>query len=313
MTRLAMLGAGSLGGLFAHHLALGGADVHVIDLWEEHVEAIRTYGLRIQTGGEIITSPVRKATTRVEEVGPVDVLVLFVKTNASRAALASASPMVGPDTVIVTLQNGLGNAEVIRELYPRQTVLYGLTTLTADLLMPGLIAPRSTEGGVTDLWTVDPKNLKPVGHFVELLTRGGITARVTPDIDLSIWKKLVVNCALNGLCAITDLTCEQLCAQEDIWKILDKIADETSALARARGVLLESKNARSFLREVAQASAEHYPSMVFDIRKKRPTEIDSLNNAIVRGSQSIGLDASANQAVVALIKSMELNYHTLRH
>ncbi len=313
MTRLAMLGAGSLGGLFAHHLALGGADVHVIDLWKDHVEAIRTYGLRLQTGDEIITSPVRKATTRAEEVGPVDVLVLFVKTNASREALASASPMVGPETVIVTLQNGLGNAEVIRELYPRQTVLYGLTTLTADLLMPGLIAPRSTEGGMTDLWTVDSKNLKPVGHFVKLLTSGGITARVTPDIDLSIWKKLVVNCALNGLCAITDLTCEQLCAQEGIWKILDKIADETSALARARGVLLESKNARSFLREVAQASAEHYPSMVFDIRKKRPTEIDSLNNAIVRGSQSIGLDASANQVVVALIKTLELNYHTPRH
>ncbi|MCX7266514.1 MAG: ketopantoate reductase family protein [Limnohabitans sp.] len=135
----------------------------------------------------------------------------------------------------------------------------------------------------------------------------------TPGIDLSIWKKLVVNCALNGLCAITDLTCEQLCAQADIWNFLDKISDETSALARARGVLLESTSAREFLRKVAHASAEHYPSMVFDIRNKRPTEIDSLNNAIVQGSQSLGLDASANQAVVALIKSMESNYHTPRH
>ena len=313
MTRLAMLGAGSLGALFAHHLALGGADVHVVDLWEEHVDAIRTNGLRVQTGGTTTISPIRKATTRVEEVGPVDMLVLFVKTNASRAALASAKSMVGPNTVIVTLQNGLGNAEVIRELYPQQTVLYGLTTLTADLLMPGLIAARSTEDGMTDLWTVNPDDLQPVQHFVDLLTRGGISARVTPNIDLSIWKKLVVNCALNGLCAITNLTCGQLCAQKEIWNLLDRITDETSALARACGIPLEAAEAREFLRGVAQASAEHYPSMVFDVRKKRPTEIDSFNNAIVLGSQSLGMDASANQTVSALIKSIEANYASMRH
>jgi len=194
---------------------------------------------------------------------------------------------------------------VIRELYPRQTVLYGLTTLTADLLRPGLIAPRSTEGGITDVWTVNPGDLQPVQRFVDLLTRGGIAARVAPDIDLSIWKKLVVNCALNGLCAVTDLTCGQLCAQAEVWPLLDHIADETAALARARGVPLQDAQALGFLRDVARASAEHYPSMVFDVRKRQPTEIDSFNNAIVRGGQSLGLDVSANQTVVALIRSIE--------
>jgi 2-dehydropantoate 2-reductase len=312
MTRLVVLGAGSLGGFFAHHLALGGADVHVVDLWEEHVNAIRANGLQLQIGETVITSPVRQATTRAAEVGVVDVVVLFVKTNATRAALTSAKPMVGPKTVLVTLQNGLGNAEVIRELYPKQTVLYGLTTLTADLLAPGRVAPRSTESGVTDVWTLDPSNPEPVRQFVDLLNRGGIAACVAPDIDLSIWRKLVVNCALNGLCAITDLTCGQLCAQPEIWPLLDRIADEVSALARARGVPLETTAAREFLRKVAKASAAHYPSMVFDLRKKRPTEIDSFNNAIVRGCAALGLDASANQTVVALVKSVEANFSTVR-
>lgn len=313
MTRLAMLGAGSLGSLFAHHLALGGADVHIVDLFEEHVSAICSSGLRLDVGGQTIVSPVSRATVQANSLGVMDVVVLFVKTNASRTALQTARCMVGPRTVLVTLQNGLGNAELIQEIFPGNTVLYGLTTLTADLLEPGLIAPRSTEHGVTDVWTVSPSNVEAVERFVKTLKRGGIVARVAPDIDLSIWKKLAVNCALNGLCAITDLTCGQLCAQDQMWPLLDRIAKETAALARGRGVHLTDSAATNFLRTVAKSSAEHYPSMVFDVRRKRITEVDSFNGAVVRGSKALGIDASANQTVMALIKAIEANYGIFRH
>ncbi|CAN5470516.1 2-dehydropantoate 2-reductase [soil metagenome] len=312
--RIVMLGAGALGGLFAHHLALGGADLVCVDTDAAHVAAIRAHGLRLRMADGEHVSPVRAAQADFAGIGVVDVLVLFVKGYASREALMSvrsvqsAQPVVGPHTVIVTLQNGLGNAQVVREAFPAQHVLYGLTTLTSDMAAPGVISPRSTAAGVTDVWTLDPSNLAPAEAFVALLNRGGIAARVTPDIDRSIWKKLVVNCAFNGLCAVTDLSCGQLRDQPASWPVLDGICDEVTALAAAEGVMVDAAEARAFLRDVAAASRAHHPSMVQDMRAGRRTEIEKLNGAVLRGSERHGLAAPVNRMAHALVSAMEANH-----
>lgn len=305
--RIVMLGAGALGGLFAHHLVLGGADLVCVDTDAAHVAAIRQHGLRLRTAGGEHVSPVRAAQTGFAGIGTADVLVLFVKGYASREALVSAQSVVGPDTVIVTLQNGLGNAQRVREAFPAQHVLYGLTTLTSDRVAPGTISPRSTAAGVTDVWTLDPSKLGPVEAFVALLNRGGIAARVTPDIDRSIWKKLAVNCAFNALCAVTDLSCGQLSDQPAIWPVLDGICDEVVALAAAEGVAIDRADARGFLRDVAAASRAHHPSMVQDVRAGRRTEIENLNGAVLRGSERHGLAAPFNRMAHALVRAMEAN------
>lgn len=313
--RIVMLGAGALGGLFAHHLVRGGADLVCVDTDAAHVAAIRQHGLRLRTADGDHVSPVRAAQTDFTGIGAVDVLVLFVKGYASREALVSARAapwVVGPHTVIVTLQNGLGNAQVVREVFPAQQVLYGLTTLTGDMLAPGVIAPRSTTAGVTDVWTLDPSERAPVEAFVALLNRGGIAARVMPDIDRSIWKKLVVNCAFNGLCAVTDLRCGQLGDAPAIWPVLDGICDEVVALAAAEGVKVDAAQARAFLREVAAASRDHHPSMVQDVRAGRPTEIESLNGVVLRGSERHGLAAPFNRMVHALVCAVEANHGAVR-
>ena len=305
--RIVMLGAGALGGLFAHHLVQGGADLVCVDTDTAHVAAIRRHGLRLRTAEGENVSPVRAAQTDFAGIGVVDALVLFVKGYASREALMSAQPVVGPRTVIVTLQNGLGNAQVVREVFPAQHVLYGLTTLTGDMAEPGVISPRSTAAGVTDVWTLDPSDLAPVEAFVALLNRGGIAAQVMPDIDRSIWKKLVVNCAFNGLCALTDLNCGQLSDPPAIWPVLDGICDEVMALAAAEGVTVDAAEARAFLRGVAAASRAHYPSMVQDVRAGRRTEIENLNGAVLRGSERHGLAAPFNRMVHALVGAVEAN------
>ncbi|MES2533509.1 MAG: 2-dehydropantoate 2-reductase [Pseudomonadota bacterium] len=306
--RIVMLGAGALGGLFAHHLAMGGADLVCVDTDAAHVAAIRAHGLRLRMADGEQVSPVRAAQTGFAGIGVVDLLVLFVKGHASREALEAARPVVGPHTVIVTLQNGLGNAQVVRAMFPAQHVLYGLTTLTSDRMAPGVISPRSTAAGVTDVWTLDPSDLAPVDAFVALLKRGGIAARVTPDIDRSIWKKLVVNCAFNGLCAVTDLSCGQLGDQPAIWPVLDGICDEVLALAAAEGVAIDGAEARAFLRDVAAASRAHHPSMVQDVRARRRTEIDNLNGAVLRGCERHGLAAPFNRMAHALVSAVEANY-----
>lgn len=310
--RIVMIGCGALGGLFAHHLVLGGAEVHVVDTDGAHAAAIRAQGLRLQRHDSTETSPLRSAFADVSSLqaalggAPVDVLVLFTKTWASDAALASARPLVSPRTVLVTLQNGLGNPERLRNAFPGQPVLYGLTTLTSDLLAPGLIEPRSTASGVTDVWALDEADTgAALTAFVALLQRGGIAARVAPDIALSVWKKLVVNCGFNGLCAVADLRCGELMADAAMAPVLDGIADEVAALARAHGVALADAQAREFLQQVGEVSRAHFPSMVYDLRARRATEIETLNGAVQREAARLGLAAPANRLVHGLVKAVE--------
>ncbi|MFY9512766.1 MAG: 2-dehydropantoate 2-reductase [Rubrivivax sp.] len=306
--RIAMLGCGALGGLFAHHLALAGARVAAIDTWAEHAAAIREHGLRLQIGGRIVNSPLREAHTDAAALQgePVDLLFLFTKSYASREALEAARPLVGPATVLLTLQNGLGNPQLMHEMFPQQTVLYGVTTLTSDTLAPGLIEPRSTTGGVTDICALDGQDDSgALARFVALLQRGGIAASAAADIDLAVWKKLVINCAFNGLCAVADLNCGQLVADARMWPVLDGIAAEVAQLARARGVALADAEAAQFLRRVADASKAHYPSMVDDLRHRRRTEIDGLNGAVLRACSALGLDAPANRLVHGLVSAVE--------
>ena len=310
--RVLMLGTGALGGLFAHHLLLGGAEVCALDIWQEHVEAISRDGLRLQVDGREVVSPLKRATTSPRDAGIADLVVLFVKGYDSREALASVRPAVAPHTVFVTLQNGLGNPQLVREMFPANPVLFGLTTLTSDVLGPGRIEPRSTASGVTDVWALDAGDTAPLHSFVALLNRGGISARVNPQIELSVWKKLVVNCALNGLCAVTDLNCGQMDDEEAMRQVLDGIADEVSLLARSKGIALDAALARSFLKEVTEASLEHYPSMVYDVRRRRRTEIENMNGAIVRESEQHGLAAPFNRVVYGLVRAVEGSYTSTR-
>ncbi len=313
--RIVMVGCGALGGLFAHHLALGGAELAVLDTDAAHVAAIQQHGLQLQTSAGRVASPLRAAYGNAAAVADAlhgqtpDFLVLFTKTWASRAALAAAASLAGPQTVLVTLQNGLGNPQLLRECMPAQPVLYGLTTLTSDRLAPGVIEPRSTQAGVTDLWTLDAAQAEAGGalpRFVDVLQRGGIHARMARDIDRSVWKKLVVNCAFNGLCAVGGLRCGELLAAPGMRPVFDGIAVEVAQVARASGVALDDAEALAFLHQVADASRAHHPSMVDDLRQRRPTEIDSLNGAVCRQAERLGVTVTANRLVHALVRAVEI-------
>lgn len=308
--QIAMVGAGALGGVFAHHLARGGAAVVVLDRWAEHVAAMQDHGLRLRIGGQDQSARLRLATTDPKEAaralpGGADMLILFTKTAATDAALAAAAPLVGPQTVLVTLQNGIGNAERMAAAYPGHPVLFGLTTLTGDVLAPGHVEARSTTAGDTDIWRLAPEDDASLAALIAALDQGGIAARAQPQILHSIWKKLAVNCALNGLCAVTGLTCGGLTGQPGIWPTLDAIADEVAAVATAKGIALDAAEARAFLRKVNAAALSHYPSMVSDIAAHRPTEIPTLNEAVTREGARLGIPTPANALVTALVRAVE--------
>ena len=305
--KVAVMGCGAMGGLFAAHLAEAAGDaratdVWAIDIWAAHVAAIAASGLEIHSAGSSRTVALR-ATTDPATPGLADAVMIFVKHRDTHAAAAAARPLVGPGTLLVTVQNGLGNVELIRTLYPHNPLLFGFTPLTSVVQRPGAIT--ASGAGVTCLWPDDGTVTPAMEAFCTLLARGGIAAALTPDILTEIWKKLVVNCCLNPVCALTGITVGAAWDHEHSRALMDGVMGEVVDLAQARGIPLDAASARAYLTSTAGAARSHYPSMVSDVRAQRPTEIGALNGAILRQSLERGLPAPCNQALVALVQMTE--------
>ena len=305
--KVGIVGAGAMGSLFASHLVDGGAEVWAFDQWREHIDAIEKHGLIVKrTGSERAIR--MKATADASAAGPCDAVLVMVKYHQTVPAMRASAPMIGPHTTIITLQNGLGNVENITSAYPANRVVFGLTTLTCEMLGPGKIEASYSNRGETYLWPADRRPNEAVAPFCTHLNAGGINAALAPDIELRIWKKLIVNCCLNTMCAITGLTVGKLIEQPSCWPLLDGVADEISAVAIAKRIPLEREIARDFLRHVAEEARAHYPSMLIDVRRRRQTEVDCLNGAVLREAGRLGIPAPYNQALYSTIRVIESTY-----
>jgi 2-dehydropantoate 2-reductase len=302
--RFVILGAGAMGSLFAAHVARAEAQTWVCDKWQEHVDAIRARGLVVRRDGRETVIPLR-ATCDPGEPGTAEVLMIFVKYNQTKHALDSARRLVGPQTALLTLQNGLGNVDLIREAFPANRIFYGFTTLTSELLGPGRIEASYAGRGETYFWAQDGRQDAELEALRALLERAGINAIIAPDIELMIWKKLIVNCCLNTLCAITGLSVGQLADHAESWPVLEGVADEIVAVARRKGISLDRAQAHGFLRSVAHEARDHFPSMLVDVKQGRQTEIECLNGAIIREAARIGMATPFNRTLYSVIRLME--------
>jgi 2-dehydropantoate 2-reductase len=297
--KLAIVGCGAMGRLFAAHLAAAGKEVWAYDIWAEHVAALARDGVIVHRGG---THRVVKLNATADATAPgiVDVALIFTKFGATRDAAIAAKKLIGPATLLVTLQNGLGNVEIIRTSYPDNPLLFGFTPLTSEVRAPGVI--EASGAGRTCLWSNSGIVTPAMTMFCESLTQSGIDAALTPDIQTEIWQKLIVNCCFNPVCALTDLTVGQAMAQPDTATLIDGVCAEILALASAIGVVLNAQVARRYLQDIGTSARDHFPSMVADMRARRLTEIDCLNGAILRGCQHHGIPAPFNQSLVSLIR-----------
>ncbi len=307
MTRVAIIGSGAMGSLFAAHFADAGAEVWAFDGWREHIEAMRRDGLRIRaTCGE--RKVALRATSDAREPGIVDIALVMVKFRQTRETVAAALPMIGKQTLLVTLQNGIGNVEAIRAAAPDNRILFGLTTLTSEMLGPGSIEASYANKGETYLWPSDGRADADCEALAALLDRAGVPTRLAPDIELRIWKKLVVNCCYNPLCAITGHSVGELIARPEVWPVLDALTDEIVAAAQRNRIPLERAEAGRFLRQVGEEARAHFPSMLIDVRRKRLTEIDCLNGAVLRECERHGIAAPLNRAFIDMIRAVEASW-----
>ena len=303
--KIVIIGAGAMGGLFAARLAAAGEDVSVVDVWAEHVEAIRTQGLILETGEGVIKA-LPAAASRSEDLAvAADLVIIFVKSAMTEAAARSAQTLLGSAGRVLTLQNGLGNAETIAALVGAERVLAGTTAQGATLLGPG----RIRHGGRGD--THIGRLAGPVDDFCReaaaILTRAGIPAFAEDAVQSLIWGKLVINAGINALTALLRYGNGQLNDHEETRELVKLAVTEAVQVAAAAHIPLPYGDAVEKVLAVAAATATNRSSMLQDILHGRITEIDAINGALVREGIRLAVPTPVNRTLTLLIKALEKN------
>lgn len=304
--KIAIIGAGAMGMLFGAKLQLAGNDVTMVDVVPTVLDAISANGIIMREGDNVRNVPIKAG--RAEDVeGWVDLAILFTKTLYSKSALTSAvNTFVGPDTYILTLQNGIGNVELIRSFVKLEKVLVGVTNYASDVEGPGKIAP--TGDGYVKLMSANLED-SPMLHSVEqALSQAGLQTTVTPQVFEAIWEKVGFNAAVNSMTAICRIPVGGVGITEEGRKLAFHIADETAAVAQAHGVQILAENIHASLNNAFGAHKDHFTSMAQDVLKKRRTEVAYINGGIVRKAAEKGLQVPYTEAVYDLLRVIEETY-----
>ncbi|GAW92083.1 ketopantoate reductase family protein [Calderihabitans maritimus] len=303
--KIGIIGAGAIGSLFGGLLAENGNDVWLYNRRKEHVQVLKEKGLTIVSAEGRRTIPV-KATTKPQDMGILDLAVILVKFPDTEKALEDVAGNLGRDTLVMTLQNGLGNVEKIMKKVERHRVIAGVTSHGSTLLAPGEIYHAGK--GPTYLGALEETSVSRVQEVVDLFNRSGIDTKLSDNIIKMLWKKLVANVGINPLTALTGLPNGKLLFYPELADIMRGAVEETVRVAEAKGIDLELEDPFAYVASVCRATAENKSSMLQDVLNRRPTEIDAINGAVVREAEKLSEEVPFNRVLTNLVKVLERRY-----
>jgi len=305
--KIAIVGTGAMGSVYAALFAAAGHEVWAIDRWKDHVEAMRSRGLRVEGASGDRTVRLN-ATTDARDAGPCDLVVLATKAMHVAAAAASLTPLLKNETPVLSIQNGLGGPETAASVLGKDRVMVGVVGgFGASMRAPGHAHHNGMElvrlgeyggmsgGGIT-------ARLKQVE---EVWASAGFRVKVFDDIDQLVWEKLICNCSVSGPCAVSNLTVGEVMADPDMAKISADCATEAFNVARKKGVRLGFDDPVVYTREFASKIPGARPSVLLDLMAGRTSEIDVINGSIPRVGRSIGVAAPVNEAITGLVRAKE--------
>ncbi len=295
--RVVVLGTGALGCLFAAHLAAH-AEVWMLGTWAEALAAVERAGICIQEGERSWQTRVQ-ATDDPDAVPPADVAILVVKSHQTERAAAWAARCLGACGLAISLQNGLDNGSQLAAAVGEGRSTIGVTFEGATVLAPGQV--RHAGRGPTLIG--ETRATAPgVARLVKLLQQAGFEAQATAEIEGIAWGKAVVNAAINPLSALLGVSNGELLANADRRSLLATLAQEAAAVAAAHGLALPFFNPVARVEQVCRATALNHSSMLQDVERGRPTEIDSINGIIVAEGKRLNVATPANETVWRLVR-----------
>jgi 2-dehydropantoate 2-reductase len=299
-----IMGAGAMGSLYGGLLAFSGEEVWLVDIWKEHIEAIGSKGLTIEEKGQEKNSRVN-ATVDVSSIGKADLVIFFVKTYHMEKAVSDALVLEKEHTAFLTLQNGLGNEEVLFKQVNPTKVLLGVTNHGATLLGPGKI--RHAGWGKTFIGELDHQMTDRVTEIARMFQKAGLETEVSSNIQRLVWEKLLINIGINPLAAVTRLKNGELLDHPETLRLMDLMVSEAVEVARRKGIPIEG-NPLEKVKAVAEATRDNRCSMGQDLDNKRRTEIDAINGAVVREAERMKISVPYNLMISNLIRVIERTY-----
>ncbi len=305
--KIAIVGTGAMGSVYAGLLGRAGHEVWAIDVWPEHLDAIASRGLTVSgASGRFVVDSLHTGRSPAD-AGPCDVWVIATKAADVEAVTAQIPPLLRPDDMVIAFQNGLGAGERVARHVPAEQVLIGIAEgFGSSIPEPGhvhhegmrLIRVGELGGGITDRLVGLKKSWRDAGFNVKAFT----------DVQLMIWEKFLCNVTLSAPTAAFDVTVGQLMANPETWTIALGCAMEAFRLGAARGVGFTFDDPITYVTEFSATIPNTSPSMRLDHLARRRSEIDVINGQVVELSRELGLEAPYNETLCAIIRGREARF-----
>ena len=309
--RIAVVGAGAMGSVYAGLLASAGNDVWAVDVDAAHIEAIRAGGLRVEGASGDRTARIG-ATTDAADVVEAELVVVATKAFDAEAAARSALPLVGEGTTVLTIQNGLGAADVVAEVVGAERLMVGVAGgFGASLVGPGhahhhgleLVRVGERAGPATER----------TERIAEVWRAAGFTVKTYDDVERLLWEKLICNACYAGVGGLLELTIGGVIDNPEAWSVARRCAQEALDVGRTCGVALEIDDCAAYVRDYGVPIADARPSLLLDLLAGKPTEVEWINGSVVRRGAALGVPAPANELITTLVLAKQRGRrHSLR-
>jgi 2-dehydropantoate 2-reductase len=300
--KIAVIGAGAMGSLFAGRLAACGADVSLVEVNPAQIDAVRERGLRLTMDGkdEVHDLPIGSAGSYT---GTFDLLIVFTKGMHTQAAMQAASHLIGPNTLALTVQNGLGNVELIQTVIPRQRIIKGMTNWPATVVETGHVTVPGS--GEVHLWPAAGGRSLRFDEVCRVLNDAGLNCLADQSVDASIWEKVSFNAALNSVAAVTGMTVGEMGDSQEAREIIFAILEEALATASALGVEVDRQRTRQSVEYALANHRHHKPSMLQDRLAGRPMEISTITGAVAAEADRHAVPAPVTATLAKILRLIE--------
>ncbi|TGD98671.1 ketopantoate reductase family protein [Methylobacterium nonmethylotrophicum] len=304
MAKVAIVGCGAMGSVYAALMTSAGHAVHAVTLWPDHAAAMREKGLRVEGASGDRTVRLASAGTTTEGIGACDLVIIATKAFDVAAAARSCAPLIGEATVVQTIQNGLGSPETAATVIDPDRIAVGVVGgFGASMRGPGHAHHNGLEMIRFGAFAGLPRARLEASAAV--WESAGFTVRLFDDIGRMVWEKLIMNVTFSGTTTLTGLTIGGVMADPDAWQVAQACAREAIAVAGAMGIALDVGDPVEHIRRLGGKIPDARPSMLLDHRAGRRGEVEAINGSIPRLGRAHGVPTPVNATVVALIKARE--------
>ena len=301
--KICIVGTGAMGSVYAGLLATAGNEVWAVDRWADHIAAIRKNGLKIDGKSGKRTVPLN-ATQDTVEVGSCDLVIIATKAADVDQAAKSAKALLGRDTDVLPIQNGLGSAEKVAAILGPKRVIVGIAGgFGASIKEPGHVHHCGMEFvHLAELKNTETARLE---KLATLWRNAGFSVKTYDDVDQLVWEKLICNVCFSGTCALTEMTIGEVLKDDNAWQVASGCAAEAFHVARAHGVSIGFDDPIDYVRNFGAKIPDARPSMLLDLQAGRSSEIDVINGAIPVLGEKRGVPTPFNAVVSALVRAKE--------